>query len=81
MTITVKGWHGNLSPQKSKDLDEICGVTIKPRMEWEFEGGVEDFAQRWRRPFLAYPQGQPRKDDNVVHWLVFVTDYPSFQAR
>ncbi len=78
--ITVRGWHGTLSLEKSKRMDSIA-MPIKPRFEWEFEGSVGDFAEKWELPFIAYPLDKPKKDEFAVRWRIFISDYPSWQAR
>ena len=77
--ITVRGWHGKLSSKLSKVMDSIA-MPISPNVEWEIEDTLEGFADKWQRPFLAYPADKPRKDESCS-WQVFITDYNSFGAR
>jgi hypothetical protein len=75
-------------------MDEIA-VVVTPRFMWDFEGTVNSFAELWGMPFLAYPFiGDPLdinnekvklrtdpRDPKETHWFIYITDYPSFQAR
>lgn len=61
--------------------------------EWDFNGSVADFAAKWDMPFLVYafcpdPKAEDGKrlrkkpsDPAATEWAIFITDYPSFQAR
>ncbi len=80
MSIPIKGWHGRLSPKLAKEMDAIA-MPIEKDYIWEFEGSVGDFADKWGKPFLAYPPGKIQKADLVTSWNIFVTDHNSFGAR
>lgn len=77
--IIVKGWHGNLNAELSKVMDEIA-MPIKPNNEWEFEGSVGDFAEKWQRHFIAYPIDEPSKI-HYPRYEIFITQHGSFSAR
>lgn len=89
--ITVRGWHGYLSDPKSAKMDGIATV-VEPKVEWTFNGTIGEFAEKYQLPFLAWPMKGKDEEGNwsirrdpsdppPIEWAVYITDYPTFQAR
>lgn len=76
MTIRVKGWHGRLSPDFAKKMDEIA-IPIQTDYEWEFEGSVGDFADQWRDKFMALfcPS------IGTANYDIYITQHSNFGQR
>ena len=79
MSILIKGYHGTLPSKLAKEMDNIA-MPIQPNYEWEFEGSVGDFAEKWGRMFMALPDVEASKD-RMAHYQIYVTQHNSWGAR
>lgn len=70
--IKIQGFHGKVSRLRSNKMDTMARV-IAPMYQWEFDGTIGEFADKWQYAFLAY-----FVDNN---WMIYITDYISFSAR
>jgi hypothetical protein len=79
MSILIKGYHGYLTPKLAKEMDAIA-MPITPNIEWEFEGSVGDFAEKWGHMFMAIPDVEATKT-HTAHYQIYVTQHNSWGAR
>lgn len=70
--IKIQGFHGKVSLLKSDKMETIARV-ITPMYQWEFDGTIGEFADKWQCAFLAY-----FIDDS---WMVYISDYTTFGQR
>lgn len=64
----------------ARKMDAIA-VPIKVDYEWEFEGSVGDFAEKWGDKFLALPQSTDPENEKPFSWFIGVTQFTGFGQR
>lgn len=75
--IAVLTWHGKMPSAMTKKMDKIAmPVTTKDSHQgWEFEGNLQDFADKWKDKFIVIPETEVKG-----RYFIFVTHKATFGA-